>query len=226
LSTQIHNRFSRSGRSALWGALLLIGVAALYNWMVAPHVAYLRAVQRLAPAVERVALENERIGRTLGPSLQHLQDLRRERTAVRAGLFPDAEFTTFLRDLPALVEQTGCVIVVADFTGGNDAAATGEGRAVSLRTRQAGLTVRGTLAQITGLLERLQGNRRKVWVDSFRMERVESPRRGGVDRPRRPDAEPRAGSGAEQFKCQLVMTMYVIGEAAPYRSGGTTGPVP
>ncbi len=173
VSAEPHNFLGRSARNAWSGALLIIGVIAMYRWVVSPHVAYLQAVQRLAPAVDRMAAEDDRIRRSLGPDLRDLQSVRRERADAQEGLFTDAEFTVLIRNLPAVVEQTGCTVVVADFTEGSD---LGPGHGAdpdpALRIRHAGLTVRGTLDQIAALLDQLQKNRPRVWVDALRMERV------------------------------------------------------
>jgi hypothetical protein len=202
-----HNMLGRSARNALAGALFVIGTIAMYRWVVSPHVAYLRAVQRLGPAVERMAAEDDRIRRSLGPGLRRLQSMQQERTDLQEGLFTRAEFTSFIRNLPALVEQTGCTVIVADFTGGSDPGATrGADPDAAFTARPAGLSVRGTLDQLTALLDRLQKNRPRVWVDTFRMERV-------------------GGAGTEPFKCQLALVMYTLAEPAPARPGENEGPV-
>lgn len=226
-----HKVLGRPARNALAGALLVIGVIALYNWMVAPHVAYLHAVQQLAPAVERMAAENDRIRRTLGPDLRRLQSVRRERADVQKELFAGAEFTALVRSLPELVEQTGCTVIVADFTGSGD---PGPGRGAEPNTaftiRRAGVTVRGTLDQIAALLDRLQEHRPKVWVDAFRMERSATPpdpqRTGKAESAVGPDREPFSEPGADLFKCQLAMTMYTLAQVKSERSGNRGGPVP
>jgi hypothetical protein len=200
--------------------LLVIGAVAMYNWVVSPHVAYLHAVQQLEPAVERMAAENERIRRSLGPDIRRLQSVRRERAGVQEGLFADTELIALIRNLPALVEQTGCTVVVADFTGGGDPGADPD---AAFTIRHAGLTVRGTLDQITALLDRLQKHRPKVWIDAFRMERVAA--RPDLTRTG-PDAERSSEPGVAPFKCQLVMTMYTLAPAGPGQSGKRAGPVP
>src|SRR5512146_231053 len=108
-----------------------------------------------------MATENSRIRRSLGPGLRDLKNARRDRAAVQERLFAPDEFTTFIRSLPALVEQTG---------GTDPGAAHDAGPEAAFTSRHAGLTVRGTLDQITALLQRLQENRPRVWVDAFRME--------------------------------------------------------
>ena len=50
-------RYPKATRNASSAALLAIGVLALYNWVLAPHVGYLHAVQRLGPVVDRVTEE-------------------------------------------------------------------------------------------------------------------------------------------------------------------------
>jgi hypothetical protein len=215
----------------LSGALFVIGVFAMYRWVVSPHVAYLHAVQRLEPAVERIAAEDDRIRRSLGTGLYRLQGVRQERAVLQERLFTNAEFTTFIRNLPALVEQTGGTVLVADFTGGsNGGSAPGAGPDAAFAIRHAGLTVRATLDQIAVLLDRLQKNRPKVWVDALRVGqlpvRPAAPRDGLMGPAAGPEAERFSGSGAEPFQCQLALTMYTLADPAPARPPESKGPVP
>jgi hypothetical protein len=228
---EAHKMVGRSARNALPGALLLVGIIAMYHWVVAPHVAYLRAVERLAPAVERMAVENDRLRRTLGPSLRHLQRVRQEQADIQAGLFTGGGCTAFIRALPSRVEQSGCLVVVADFTGGSEPRRIrAAGPEAAFSTRHVGMTVRGTMDQIAAVLDWLQENRPRVWVDAFRMERVAAgpgPMGNGRARPApAPEAEQFSASGADLFQCQMVLTLYTRPDPAPAGAPESGNPVP
>jgi len=176
-------------------ALVVIGAIAMYNWMVRPHVSYLHAVQRLEPVVGQMADERDRICGTLDARLERLRAMRRELAEVRGGLFTRDELKGFIPDLQSLVEQTGCAVVMADFSDGTETRpARGAGsQAAEVKASRANLTVLGRYDQIITLLERLRSNRRKVYVDSCRLELSDA----------------RLG----QLKCQLALTTYAVLES-------------
>ena len=62
--------YPKMTRTASSAVLVLIGVLALYNWVLGPHVHYLLAMQRLQTAVASVAANGVSLG--LGVLLQSL----------------------------------------------------------------------------------------------------------------------------------------------------------
>lgn len=194
MSADRDNTVARPIRSVWPAALLVIGAIAVCNWVAWPYVGYLRAVQHLEPVVDQMAEEKDRIHGNLGPKLRQMRTMQQELADIRAGLFRGGEAGEFLRSLPALVEQTGCVIALADFIDGDgDAGPSHPGdEADVLEASRASLTVLGQYEQFITLLERLQSNRGKVWVDSCRVERFD------------------AGSGL--CRCQLAVTIYTVVE--------------
>ncbi|MHC4356872.1 MAG: hypothetical protein ACYS0H_29585, partial [Planctomycetota bacterium] len=52
-------KLSRSSRNAASASLILIAALAMYNWIVAPHTAYLVAAQQHEVVVATVARKNE-----------------------------------------------------------------------------------------------------------------------------------------------------------------------
>lgn len=158
-----------SKRSVLSIALMAIGAAAMYNWILSPHVGYLRAVQRYQPIVDQVARETGVIGKTLDTKRQRLRSMQRELAGIHESLFTDAEAKAFLNSLQPFVERTGCVVAAANFPSGSDGQ-TEKSREPKERPPatafRAGLTVAGQYDQIITLFERLQTNPKKIWVDS------------------------------------------------------------
>jgi hypothetical protein len=186
----------RSMRSALSTALLIIGAIAVCNWVAWPYVGYLHAVQQLEPVVGQMAEEKDRIHGNLDTKLLQARAMERELADIRAGLFRGAEVAEFFRNLPMLVEQTGCLIVLADFTDGDAGPARRGDKPDALEASHANLTVLGQYEQLIALLERLQNDRRKVWVDSCRVERYD------------------AGRGL--CRCQLAVTIYALAEGGDF----------
>jgi hypothetical protein len=174
-------------------ALVVIAVIAVYDWMVSPHLGYLNAMQRLQPVVDEVAGERDRLCQILGSSRQRLRALQEELAEVRGRLFSREESKAFVPILQSLVEDAGCVLLLAAFTDRNDTTpARGSDQPAAVKASHVSLTVLGQYEQVIALLERVQDSQPKIWVDSCRLELSD------------------AGSG--QLCCQLALTAYALGE--------------
>jgi hypothetical protein len=170
-------------------APFVIAVAALYNWVISPHVGYLHAMQRLEPVMGRMAEEVDTVCGSLEEKLSTMRTLRGELAHLDGGLFTPEEAKAFLHDLQALVEKTGCVMTAADFARDKDARTAEDPNApVAVETSHADLTVAGHYEQIVSLLRTLRDRRQKVWVDSCRLDLV----------------DPRTG----RLECQFGLTIY------------------
>jgi len=184
-----------STRGAFSIALLAIVAAAMYNWVLWPHVGYLRAVQRYQPIVDEMARQTGMISKTLDRKRQQLRAMQGELAGIHESLFTLAEAKAFLGSLQSFVEQTGCKVITADFTSPTDdrpgQTRESKERAPAIASH-VDLTVTGLYDQIISLLGRLQTNPKKVWVDSCGMRR----------------SEPRSG----RLECRLSLTLYAQSE--------------
>jgi hypothetical protein len=181
----------KSKRYVLSLAPILIGAIALYNWVISPHVGYLYAMQRLDPIVDQMVEQKQRIGNTLDAEHHKLRALQRELAGAREKLFLREESKAFVHNLQSLVEQAGCTLIMAEFTRGEDTRQTLERDAPeAVEALQVGLTVWGQYGQIITLLERLQENRRAIWVDSCHMALLDSQE--------------------GRLECRLTLTSYVV----------------
>lgn len=184
-----------SKRNALSIALIVVGAAAMYNWILSPHVGYLHAVQRYQPIVDQMARKTGVIGKTLDKKHQRLRSMQTELAGIRESLFTCVEAKMFLGGLQPFVEQTGCTVIAADFTSGSDGQ-TGKPRESKERPPATafpvGLTVAGQYDQIITLLERLQTNPKKMWVDSCDLKL----------------SDLRSG----RLECRLSLTLYALSE--------------
>lgn len=182
-----------SKRNALSIALVAICAAAMYNWILSPQVGYLRAVQRYQPVVDEMAKQTGKLGRTLDKKRQRLRSLQSEWTEMRDSLFTPAQAKGFLGSLQSFVEQSGCRVVTADFSGEARAEPSGKIKEAGGATAfLAAVTVVGAYDQIVALLERLQTNRPKVWVDSCGLKL----------------SDVRTG----RLECRLALTLYALGD--------------
>ncbi|MBN1506217.1 MAG: hypothetical protein JW955_05200 [Sedimentisphaerales bacterium] len=156
-----------SKRNALSIALVAIGAAAMYNWILSPQVGYLRAVQRYEPVVNEIAERTERVGATLDKKRRRLRYLQQELAEARDSLFTSAQAKGFLGSLQPFVEQSGCKVIAADFSGEGQTGSSSKGKeAAAVTTSRVAVTVVGSYDQTIALLDRLQTNRPKIWVES------------------------------------------------------------
>ena len=182
-----------SKRSALSIALLAIGAAAMYNWILSPQVGYLRAVQRYQPVVNEMAEQTGRIGRTLDTKRQRLRSLQREWAETRDSFFTSAQARLFLGSLQSFVEQSGCTAIAAESSSEGQAGPSPKSKeATPLTTSHVALTMVGQYDQIITLLERLQTSRPKIWVDSCSLKL----------------SDVRSG----RLECRLVLTVHALSD--------------
>ncbi len=159
-----HPRVVRHASSA---AVIVIGAIALYNWVLASHVGYLHAMQKLEAAVGSIAEEKDRVGGTLKAKIGQWRSLRQELAELEDGVFTTQEAQAFLRGLLLLVEETGCTVVVADLAGHDKTTPIEEPNApLVVDVFRPSLAVSGGADQILTLLQRLRDHRPRVWIDS------------------------------------------------------------
>jgi len=179
----------KATRHAFSAALVLIGVLALYNQVLAPHLGYLHAMQRFGAVVDRVAEERDRISSTLDAKVSQWHALQHELTGLDEGVFTADDAKAFVRGLLPLVEETGCVVVLADFAGPGKADRVEEpNQPVVIEASHVNLVVRGQVDTLSLLLQRLGDHRPKIWIDSCQCDFAEG--------------------GARQAECSLALTLY------------------
>jgi len=184
-------RYPKAARNASSAALLAIGLLALYNWVLAPHVGYLHAVQRLRPVVDQVTEERERICSTLDEKVGQCRTLQQDMAELDEGVFTGDRAKTFVRGLLPLVEETGCAVARADF--GSDAKVERFGDPnlpVVIEVSHMNLDVLGQPDQVSTLLQRLRDSRPRAWIDSCRCDF--------------------SGGEGGQIECNLVLALYTV----------------
>ena len=187
--TAIHG----SKRNALSIALVVIGAAAMYNWILSPQVGYLRAVQRYQPVVSEMAEQTERIGKTLDRKRQQLRAVQAELARTRDSLFTPAQAKEFLGSLEPFVAQTGCKVTTAEFGSERQNGQPREAKErAPVTASHVDLTLTGQFDQIIASLERLQSNPKRIWVDSCVLKL--------------------ADMCSGQLECRLALTLYALCE--------------
>jgi hypothetical protein len=197
VTTDRSHSTSAPRRYALTAAPFLIGAAALYNWVVSPHVGYLHAMQRLEPVITRMAEELDAVDETRDEKLSTMRGLRAELANVQEGLFTSQEAKAFTQDLPMVVGKTGCAIGAVDFS--KDARETDDPNApITVEALHADCTIVGQYEQIVALLQSLRERRQRIWVDSCQIDLL----------------DPRTG----RLECRLGLTIYIALQPGELRS--------
>jgi len=184
-------KLSSPSRSAITTALILIAAAAMYNWMVAPHVNCLFAVQRYKPVVDNIAHEKEIITKALERNKAKLQELTDQLTSARNSLFTPAEAKTFFGSLEAIAKDTDCTLQSLSFTTRDRGVTFVRSQdALHIVAKSATLSFTGSYDNIIALLNKLQNRLQKIWIDSIRLRIFDIQ--------------------SAKLKCDTTITIYVV----------------
>jgi Tfp pilus assembly protein PilO len=182
-----------SSRQGLLAASVLIAVLAMYNWIVAPHVVYLRAVQRYEPVVAQVAQEQASVKDAMVEHKKVLEELEAQFGKVRSLLFSSGQVQPLTGDLEAMAVQHQCALTSVDFGSDRSLRIVGDDQG-SLRVDEVRITVTvtGEYDGLMAFIGRVQAYERKIWVRALTMEP--------------------AGPEVRLLQCQIDIAIYVIQE--------------
>jgi Tfp pilus assembly protein PilO len=178
-------------RNVLSGALVIITAIAMYNWILAPHVSYLFAVQRYEPVASNIANESVALRDSLDAKRGQLAQLRRQFTELRGALFTPRQAREFFMDIQNTAEKSGCTVTSASFTPDQAGPAVRQAdQTLFVATRGATLSLFAPYDKIANLLAALQNRPQKVWIDSVSMELRDI--------------------SSAQLECTITLTIYVV----------------
>ncbi len=187
-------RHPKAARHASSAALLAVGVLALYNWVLAPHVSYRHAVQRLGPVVGQVTQERERVCRMLDEKVGQWRTLQQDKAELDERVFTGEQARAFVRGLLPVVEETGCTVLRADFNPDAKTQRLDEPNVpVVIDVSRVNLDVLGQPDQVSVLLQQLRDSRPRAWIDSCQCDF--------------------SGGETGQVECNLVLALYVLADA-------------
>lgn len=183
------------------GVFLLIGVVAIYNWVVSPHVALLVASQRYARAANQRIETAEAINEEVRLKRDELEGLLVERAKWSYATFDVAGADEFLRSLQVLCREAGCTHVSVSYLQAEEVTVAppesttdwddeAQWTAPSLLVAKGALmTVQGGYEDVVALIDALQSHCEKVWIDSLEISALRS--------------------SAGQVSCKLSITVHV-----------------
>jgi hypothetical protein len=172
-------RLNHSTRHAVSASLIVIALLAMYQWLVAPHAAYLSVVQGYESAMTNLVNKNNLIDSKVKIKRRKLQELQEKSAQLQSTLFTSDKAREFFSDLQAISQQTGCIVQSLNMIKKNPREKQLEDN-TGIVTKSAVLSVVGLYKDIPRLIKRLQARTQKVWIDSIKVLTVEY----NSDRPR------------------------------------------
>ena len=166
---RLQNLVRRQGR-AFAGALLLVGIVCVRNWVVTPHLACLQASQQYESVTTQSIKKSKTVNHELLAQRTRLEQLVAQYASLSGMAFSPAGAEEFLDGLAAFCEQSGCVVASLTFLNSEDRKDGDAG--LSIVAKGAALTVHGAYGNITRLIDRLQVRREEVWIDELRITRL------------------------------------------------------
>ena len=181
----------RSSKNVVFAAFVVIEAIALYNWIVTPHLNFLRAAQRYESVADKLAKKNRIISTNVKLRKKKLGQLQEEFEHIHIKLFDPVKAKEFFSDIQAMAEQTNCVIYSLNFSPTDSVLKAGQSEISShITANRAIFSVGGRYKDIVALINKLQNRSKQVWIDSISME--------PVDR------------NSELLKCDMSIAIYVI----------------
>ncbi|MBN1392525.1 MAG: hypothetical protein JW947_06960 [Sedimentisphaerales bacterium] len=189
---------NRSTRTVLFSALVIIASIAMYNWIVAPHVNCLSAAQGYEWAVNKAVEKNQAAAREIKAKTKKLEELNRQLADSRNDLFTPDEAKIFFSSLQAVSEEAGCTVRSLNIVMSEPSSKSRKKPKDALIAKDtsgvvansAMLTVSGEYNSIVNLVEKLQNQTKRIWMDSFKIETI--------------------SSDPTQLKCDITVIVYTI----------------
>jgi Tfp pilus assembly protein PilO len=182
-------RLDSSSRRVLLLALVVVAAVAIYSWSLAPFKNQLIAAQRYNSTLDSSIRKAGVLDTTLEAKKVKFDELKKAFARLRNELFTQDEAREFFASLPATVRGVGCTVQsissVPEQRGGSQNQPDNSG-IVGKKTQ---VTIIGGYSGIVKLLDSLQTYKRRVWIESVRMD---------------------TSAGAGKLKCQLTLTLYCV----------------
>lgn len=186
-------KLSSPSRRSVYIAFMLICAFAMYSWIMAPHVAYLRAVYRYQPTRETLVDERTALYRSLTARQGVLDELTSEFNEIRKQLFDDEEARTLFNELQTMATVHQCSATNIDIMGGVPVVVDEIGtKGFVIEAIEANMSIVGSYNAIIAFVRNIQSLDKKVWIDWFHIKTREARE--------------------DQLQCSMTITVYIIQE--------------
>jgi len=181
---------TRSARTTFFGAFVLIGIIAVYNWIIAPHRIYLQAAQRYESTMTNLAGKNQIIGNELTTKGKELKELQEKFKQSCSRLFNPVEAGEFFSNIQTGADQVNCILSSLTFSSARPET---DGY---ITAQRATLSLLGGYENILALMHKLQDGPKQVCIDSVKINSDEQD--------------------SVQLECGMTVTIYVIHKKEEY----------
>ena len=191
-------KYHTSSSGAVLIGLVLIWALAMYSWIVAPHVDYLRAVQKYEPVLDDIAREKDELQDMVVRRRETLDEINRQFDDLSDSLFTYVQARELPQELGASSEQYHCRVTTVDLSDEPVSIFEGKIGDRSIDAMEAQVSVVGDYNGLTAFIRRVQGRDRKIWIHALTMSVLDD--KGG------------------RLACDMAMTIYVIQEKEASRN--------
>jgi len=186
-------KIKQSSTNAVFTALVMIGTIAMYGWIVAPHVAYLKAVQEYEPILDSVVREKVHLQKLLANRRKILHDWNEKFMEISDLLFTEDQVRELFSALDVIAYKYGCTVSKVDRLSEPPVKVIGEkGDSTVVESQFSSLRMIGPYNGIVDFIQGLQDNKYKIWIKSLEIHPVEP------------------SSGSDQLVCTISIMIYVI----------------
>jgi Tfp pilus assembly protein PilO len=160
-------RLNRRAQNAVFTALIVILVVAMYGWLVSPHLKSLFAAERYDSAVDGLAAKKAAVMSEITVETKKLKKLSERFSNAGDRLFTPSQAEQFVGSLQTIFDQTGCTLHSIALVGDDPHGRKKTQHACGIAANSATISVTGQYDNIVRLLEQLQSHTPKVWVNSL-----------------------------------------------------------
>ncbi|MCK4752234.1 MAG: hypothetical protein KAS75_02225 [Planctomycetes bacterium] len=186
-------KLDRSSKNAFFAALIVIMTIAMYSWIVAPHATYMSAAEQYESVIENTAKQNIIVESKLQIKKKKIEQLNKKLIPLKAVLFTSEESQNFFgTHLQIILEETGCAANSLDFISSKTVSRDKKEKSniSGIVLKRATLNVTGLYGSVVKLMEMLQENTKKVWIESVAVK---------------PFSE-----DSSQISCDMTISIYTI----------------
>lgn len=150
--------------------LTLIFLYAVYGWVLAPHVIYVRAVQRYEPVAETIRRESALVQGHVTDDQEELEALQEYYIDLRAKLFQYDEAKNFFDALEVQARKYDCRVLTKNMgRKGPIRVMSDASSETTIKGIESTMTMIGQYYDLIRFVQELQDNERGVFIHSLQM---------------------------------------------------------
>jgi len=164
-------KLSRSSRNTVFAVLIVIASIAVYNWMIAPHTAYLFAAQQYECATENLARKNTITTDIIQSKSKKIKEMEEQLAQIQNSMFVPGQAKIFFESFENTARETNCVIRLLNLNTNKKRRNAEISQDTSkVVAKEAKLRVVGSYDNIVRLIGKLQSRSQLVRIESLDME--------------------------------------------------------